>query len=85
MGSIPPTLIKTKNPALWRDFLAAPFPRKLFLEKILGGNLSPPPRQRNHFRFPVKTFVPKLTRKSGANLIITLCKKLCQIKDLKYR
>ena len=52
-------------------FLAAPPSRKLFLKKIISGNLSPPPRRRNHFRFPVRTFVQELTRKSRANLILT--------------
>ncbi|PIP24451.1 MAG: hypothetical protein COS25_00670 [Candidatus Nealsonbacteria bacterium CG02_land_8_20_14_3_00_37_10] len=59
--------------------LVAPLSRKLFSEKIPSGNLSPSPRAENHFRLPVRTFVPELTRKLGANLIITLTKKCCQI------
>ena len=78
MGSIPHTPTKTKNPALRRDFLVAPLSRKLFSEKIPSGNLSPSPRRRNHFRLPVRTFVPELTRKLRASLIIHPTEEGCQ-------
>lgn len=86
LGSIPSTPTKSKNRSQMR-FFDGSTPLGILSEKTLSGNHSPHPRARNHIRIPLRTFVPDLTRKSRAYLIISLSQKSCQIilsKDLKH-